>query len=198
MQHGSRSSNYRSVLPFCHSILLRSVWYCQLSLNALLYAILVELLGGILTPVIWFEYLNLPPNLVLHKSFELLEPLQDLLRFLAPYKVDPGLPGMVIDECHIILKTSQRNKWHRTTQVRMYQIKYSCWLAITACKSSLGVLSQSTPLAYITVLSAELRKPCNHVPQHPQSWMMQMSHPHVPQLAKLVVAAMCQSMLGLK
>ena len=75
-----------------------------------MYAILIELLGGILTPIIRSKCPNPPPSLVLHKRFELLmEPLQELLRYLTPQEVDPNIPGMIIDECHIILESSQRN-----------------------------------------------------------------------------------------
>ena len=71
----------------------------------------------------------------------------------------------------------------------MYQIKNSCWPTITTRESSLGVLSQSAPPANITLLCAELWQTCNHISQQPESWMMQVSHPPMPQLTKLVAAA---------
>ena len=74
----------------------------------------IKLLGGILTPVIRSQDSDLPPCLVLHKSFELLEPLQDFLGLLALQKVDSGLPGMVINESHIVLLTSQGYRRHRS------------------------------------------------------------------------------------
>ena len=81
---------------------------------------------------------------------------KDLLKFLALQEVYPCLPRMVIDECHIVLISSQRNKRHRSTQIWMYQVKNPCWPAITARKSSLGVLSKSTLPANITLLWAEI------------------------------------------
>ena len=110
MKHCSRFSRSGPILPFNNPILLWGIQNYQLSPNSLLFIELIECIGGILTPIIQSQYLDLPPCSVLHKSFELLEPMQDLLRFLALQEVHPGLPGMVIDECHIILKTSQRNR----------------------------------------------------------------------------------------
>ena len=157
MKHRYGCSNNIHFLPLRYSILLWSIRNCQLSPDTLLSAISIKLLGGILTPVIRSENLDLPPCLVLHKSFELLEPLQGFLRLLALQKVDLGLHGMVINECHIILVSSQGNKRHRSAQIWMHQVKDPCWLSITARKSSLGVLSQSTPPAHITLPCAELR-----------------------------------------
>jgi hypothetical protein len=45
--------------------------------------------------------------MVLHKSFELLEPLEDLT--LGLQEIDLGLPGVIINESHIILTTTQGN-----------------------------------------------------------------------------------------
>ena len=45
--------------------------------------------------------------MVLHKSFELLESLEDLT--LGLQEKDPGLPGVVIYESNIILTTAQGN-----------------------------------------------------------------------------------------
>ena len=52
MQHVSSYSYYRSILPLYNLILLWSVSNCQLPLHPLLFSILIELLGGILTPIV--------------------------------------------------------------------------------------------------------------------------------------------------
>ena len=41
-----------TILPFCHTIILRSVWCCGLPLNASLFAKVMELIGFILGPII--------------------------------------------------------------------------------------------------------------------------------------------------
>ena len=66
----------RPVLSLCYSILLRSVRNYQLSLNALMSAECIELLGGILTPIVRSQHSDLPPRLLLHKGFEPLEDSQ--------------------------------------------------------------------------------------------------------------------------
>lgn len=71
---------------------------------------------------------------------------------------------------------------HKTLYVRMNQVKNTCNSAITALERCLGVLSQSTPLTHIMMLCAKVRQPCNHLPQHPESPMVQVGHPPVPQL----------------
>ena len=180
MQHGSSCTHYQTVLPFSHSIMLWSLRNCQLPLDPLLLTILIKSMGSILTPIVWPKYLDLLSCLVLHKSFELLEPKQDFLWSLASKEIDPGLPGKVIDECDIILISCQRGRWHGTTQIWMNQLKHSLWFGITAWKSSLGVLSQSTPSTYTTLLCTEIWQTCGHVSQHPQSWMMKAGHCPVP------------------
>ena len=52
-----------------HSVLL---------LDPLCRTILHELIGGVLTPVVCPQHLNLLSCLVLHESLELLQPLKDL------------------------------------------------------------------------------------------------------------------------
>ena len=65
----------------------------------------LELIGGILTPIVRPQDFDLFPSLVLHKSFELLEPVEDFS--LGLQEIDLGLPGIVINERDIILMTTQ-------------------------------------------------------------------------------------------
>src|SRR5713226_8536047 len=109
MKHRSGCPHNRPVLSLCYSILLRSVRNCQLSLNALLSAECIKLLGGILTPIVRSQHPDLPPCLLLHKGFEPLEDSQHKWGLLAPQEVDPGLPGVVINEANVVLKTCQRH-----------------------------------------------------------------------------------------
>ena len=145
MQHGSSCTHYRMVLPFSHSILLWSVRNNQLPLYPLLSTILIKCTRSILTSIVWPKYLDLLSSLVLHKSFELLEPKKDFLWSLASKEIGPGLPRKVINESDVILISCQIGRRHGTTQMWMYQLKHSLWSGITAWKSSLGVFSQSTP-----------------------------------------------------
>ena len=52
MKYGSHYSHYHTIIPFCNFILLQIVSNCQLPLYPLLYAILIKLLVGILTPIV--------------------------------------------------------------------------------------------------------------------------------------------------
>ena len=78
MQHSPSCSDNSPVLPLNHPILLGVVRNSKLSVNAMLSAEVLELIGGILTPIVKPQDLDLLPCLVLHKSFELLEPVEDL------------------------------------------------------------------------------------------------------------------------
>src|SRR5713101_1795445 len=108
MEHRPGCCHNRPVLPFCYSILLRSIRNRQLSLNPLLCTECAELLGGILTPIVRPQHPDLSTCLLLHKGFEPLEDSQYKLRLLAPQEVDPGLPGVVIYEADIVLEACQR------------------------------------------------------------------------------------------
>ena len=105
MQHGSSCPNDGPVLPLSNSILLGVVRNCELSLNAMLSTKVLELIGGILAPIVRPQDLDLLPCMVLHKSFELLEPVEDLT--LGFQEVDAGLPGIVIDKRYIVLMATQ-------------------------------------------------------------------------------------------
>ena len=96
MQHSSSCPNDGPVLPLSNSILLGVVRNNKLSANAILSAEVLKLMAGILTAIIRPQDLDLLPHLVLHKSFELLEPAEDLV--LGLQEVDPGLPGIVINK----------------------------------------------------------------------------------------------------
>lgn len=65
----------------------------------------LELIGGILIPVVGPQDLDLFPYLVLHKSFELLDLVEDLT--LGLQEIDLGLPRVIINERDIILMTTQ-------------------------------------------------------------------------------------------
>ena len=179
LHHDSSCTHYGSILPFCNSILLWSVRKWKLPLYPLVSAILIKLLGGILTPIIWFEYSDSPPCLVPPELWTPGTSSRLLLTSCSSW-INSGLPGIVINECDIVLKSCQRGKWHGTTQVWMNQIKHSLLSTIIARKSSLGVLSQSTPFAYTTLLCTEIWQTSGHVSQHPQSWIMKVGHPPVP------------------
>ena len=117
MDHRSSCAYNRSVLPLCNPVLLGVVSNSHLSPDALSRTKVIKIIGGILPSVIRPQTPDLLPRWVLHKSFKLLEPLQDFLKLLALQKVDAGLPGMVINECHIILISSQGNRRHRCAQI---------------------------------------------------------------------------------
>ena len=90
MQHRSCCTNNSHVLPLCNPILLRVVRNGQLPPDTLLGTKVYKLCGGILTSIVRPQDLDLSSCLVLHKSFELLEPLEDLT--LGLQEIDPGLP----------------------------------------------------------------------------------------------------------
>jgi hypothetical protein len=99
MHHGLHRIDDRLVLPLCNPILLQIVGHCLLPLVPCL-AEISELSRGELTPVICLQHLDLPAIHVLHLSFEGLEVTEDLV--LGLHEVDPGVPGEVINEGHIV------------------------------------------------------------------------------------------------
>ena len=115
MQHSSSCSNDGPVLPLSNPILLGVVRNSELPVNPMLSAEFLKLMVGILTPIIRPQDLDLLPLLVLRKSFELLEPVEDLI--LGLQEVDSGLPGIIIDKQHIVLMSTQRYCRHRTTYI---------------------------------------------------------------------------------
>ena len=96
MQHSPSFPNNGPVLPLSNPILLGVVRNCKLSPNAMLSTEVLELVGGIFTPVVGPQDLDLFPCLVLHKSFELLEPVKDLS--LGIQEITLGLLGVIINE----------------------------------------------------------------------------------------------------
>ena len=129
MQHSSSCSNNGPVLPLNNPILLGVVRNCKLSANAMLITEFHELIGGIITPIVGPQDLDLLPCLVLHKSFELLEPIEDLT--LGLQEKDLGLPGVIINKCDIVLMPTQRYCRDRTTNIRMSQLKNASYLVLT-------------------------------------------------------------------
>jgi hypothetical protein len=99
--------NNGPVLPLCNPILMGVIRNNQLSLDTLLGTKVCKLRGGILTPIVRSQDLHLSSWLVLHKSLKFLEPLEDLT--LGLYEIYPGLLGVVINESHILLTTTQGN-----------------------------------------------------------------------------------------
>jgi hypothetical protein len=77
-----------------------------------------KLTGEIMTFIISLQYLDPLSYQVLHKSFELLEPLEDLT--LGLQEIDLGLPRVVINECEILLTTTQGCSRHRLTHICVY------------------------------------------------------------------------------
>jgi hypothetical protein len=90
MQHGSRCTGNGPVLPLGNPVLLGVVRYGHLSPNAMLCTEVYKLSRGILSPVIRLQDFDPLSRLVLHKSFELLEPCKDLT--LGLREIDPSLP----------------------------------------------------------------------------------------------------------
>jgi hypothetical protein len=80
----------------------------ELSHDALSCTKVHELLGGILTPIICPQNSDFPPSLVLHKSFELLELIEDLSFGL--HEENPRLPREVINEYDSIDNQSKMTK----------------------------------------------------------------------------------------
>ena len=154
MQHRSSCSNYGPVLPLSNPVPLGVVRNSKLSVYLVLSTEVLKLMAGILTAIVRPQGLDLLPRLVLHKSLKLLEPAEDLI--LGLQEVDPGLPGIVINKCHIVLVTTQRQCAHWTAHIRMNQIKDLTSYVLIVGERSLGVLPQSTPPTQLLMLGAEL------------------------------------------
>jgi hypothetical protein len=65
------------------------------------YTDILEGLRGVLASIVGSQCLNLPPFLVLHEIFELLESAENLI--IGPHEVDPAFSGMVINEGDIVV-----------------------------------------------------------------------------------------------
>ena len=157
MQHRPSYSDDSPVLPLSNPVLLGVVRNGQLSVYPMLNAEVLKLMAGVLTAIVraqGLDRLDLLPRLVLHKSLKLLEPAEDLI--LGLQEVDPSLPGIVINKCHVVVVTTQRQCAHWTTYIRMNQLKDPASPVLTASERSLGVLPQSTPPTYLLSISVEL------------------------------------------
>ena len=77
MQHHPSCSDDSPVLPLSNPVLLGVVRNSQLSVYPMLNAEVLKLMADILTAIVRPQGLDLLPRLVLHKSFELLEPTED-------------------------------------------------------------------------------------------------------------------------
>ena len=69
MYHGLSSPYDGSVLPHCNPVLLWVVQTNELPLNSRILAKIIKIIGGILTPIVRSQNLELLPYLILHKSF---------------------------------------------------------------------------------------------------------------------------------
>jgi hypothetical protein len=118
MQHGSRYTINSPVLPLENPILLGVVRYGHLSHDSMLCIEVYKLSREILSLVIRPQDFDPLSRLVLHKSFELLEPCEDLT--LCLQEIDPSLPRVVINKCEIILTTTQGLLSHGLTHIRVY------------------------------------------------------------------------------
>ena len=96
MKHGFGSPNDGFVLPLRNPILLGVVRNYELPHNACLRTVINKLTKGILPSIVRPEDLDLLTCLGLHKSFELLKPLEDLT--LGLQEINPGLPRVIINE----------------------------------------------------------------------------------------------------
>ena len=96
MKHGFGNPNDGYVLPLHNPVLLRVVRNCELPPDACLHTIINKLTKGILPSIVRPEDLDLLTCLGLHKSFELLKPLEDLT--LGLQEINPGPPGVIINE----------------------------------------------------------------------------------------------------
>jgi hypothetical protein len=100
VDHGLHRIDDRLVLPLYNRILIPIVGHSLLRLDSCLLAEISELIRGVLAPVVYPRHLDLPSCHVLHLRFELSKMTEDLI--LGLHEVDPGLPGQVINEGHII------------------------------------------------------------------------------------------------
>jgi len=152
MHHRSRYTNNGLVLTLSKPILMGVVRNDQLHPYTLRGVESYRLCGGILTPIVRPQDLDISPCLVLHKRLKLLEPIEYLS--LGLQDVYPDLPRVVINESHMVLTTTQGNRWHRPTHISVYQIKYPSRSTVTTGKDSLGVLTKSTSSANLLMLNA--------------------------------------------
>ena len=86
-----------------HSVLL---------LDPLSRTILHKLIGSVLTLVVCPQHLDLLSCLSLHEILELSKPLKDLR--LGLQEIDPGFPGIVINEGYTVIVTIERMDTHRS------------------------------------------------------------------------------------
>jgi hypothetical protein len=68
-----------SILPLYNTILLWVVRNSELPLDSYLLTKTLELLRGILTPIVQFQDFDLLPYLVFNKSFEILNSIRDFI-----------------------------------------------------------------------------------------------------------------------
>ena len=100
MKHGTNCFYYRVILPFSHTIMLRSVWRCSLPLNANFSAIILEFNGFVLCPIVSPQYLDFLLELVFDQEFEVSEPGEYFILLLQ--EVDLGLARIIIRKGEII------------------------------------------------------------------------------------------------
>ena len=100
MKHGTDCFYNRAILPFSHTIMLRSVWRCSLPLNANFFAIILEFIGFILGRIISPQYLDFILEFVFDQGFEVLELGEHFI--LLFQEVDPGLARIIIHKAEII------------------------------------------------------------------------------------------------
>ena len=100
MEHGMNNFRNRTILPFIHTIMLRSVWYCCLRLNASLSTKGTEFIGLILDPIISPQYLDSLLGLIFDHGFEVTEPGQHFI--LLFQEVDLGVARVIIWRGEII------------------------------------------------------------------------------------------------
>ena len=100
MEHSKDNFHNRTVLPFRHTILLRSLGCSGLPLNASLFAKVMKLIGFIFSPIISPYGLDLFFGLVIDQGFEVSKPGEHfILLFQEEY---PSLARIIIYKSEVI------------------------------------------------------------------------------------------------
>ena len=108
---------------------MRFVTNGVLSLDAMISAVLYEVVTHVLTAFIVTEYPHTTIRLILNPRFELLESVKGVR--LVPKKLDRNKASCVIDERNPVTMAVGRLSWHRSVHIGMNECKRTI---VTVCR----------------------------------------------------------------
>ena len=121
VRHDPRYFEDVPIFALGYTVQLRSVSASEFSPNSFLLDIRHKIIREILIASIRSKASNMPTSRLFYFAFEFLEVSEHFALF--PHRVDPGVPGVVVDEEHVISASTECSRLSWSPYVGMNYVK---------------------------------------------------------------------------